>query len=88
MIGYFFQDARGAFRSMLKRAAMSAVSILSLAIGLGANATIFSFVNALRLRPLPLVEPNRLVEVWHHREKSSNGFMSYMTPRPPSRPES
>ncbi|MFL6465284.1 MAG: ABC transporter permease, partial [Bryobacteraceae bacterium] len=57
----------------------SSVAILSLAIGLGASATVFSFVNALLLRPLPVPKSDRLIEIWHHRIKAQNAFMPYLT---------
>jgi predicted permease len=72
------QDTRHGLRMMGKNPITALVAILSLAIGLGANATIFSFVNALLLRPLPVPEPGRLVELWHHRIKT-HSFMSYLT---------
>jgi predicted permease len=73
------QDTRYGLRMMIKKPVTSLVAILSLAIGLGASATIFSFVNAFLLRPLPVPEPDRLVEIWHHRTKTSHALMTYLT---------
>jgi predicted permease len=70
-------DARYALRSMRKKPLPAAIAILSLAIGIGANATIFVFLNSLLFRPLPVREPNRLIEVFQHRLKARNSFTSY-----------
>ena len=55
------RDIRIGIRSVLKRPAFASIAILTLALGLGANTAIFSFVNALLLRPLPFSAPDRLV---------------------------
>ncbi len=54
---------RHAARSLARSPLLSAVAILSLALGIGANATIFNIVNAVRFKPLPFPEPDRLVSV-------------------------
>lgn len=55
------RDVRLAVRGLLKHPGFSAVAILTLALGLGANTAIFSFVNAVLLRALPFPAPDRLI---------------------------
>src|SRR5689334_21209899 len=57
-------DLRYALRTLARSPGLSAVIILSLAIGIGANTAIFSVVDALLLRPLPYPEPDRLAVLW------------------------
>src|SRR6476659_1814714 len=52
---------RYAFRSLLKSPAYAAVTILTLALGIGANTAIFSVVNGVMLKPLPYPRPDRLM---------------------------
>ena len=52
-------------RRLLRTPLFSAIAILTLAIGIGANAAIFSVVNGVLLKPLPFEDPERLVGVWH-----------------------
>ncbi|HVT17361.1 MAG TPA: ABC transporter permease [Thermoanaerobaculia bacterium] len=58
------QDLRFAFRTLLKNSLVSGVSIVTLALGIGATTAIFSVVNAVLLRPLPFRDPDRLVMLW------------------------
>ena len=58
-----WQDIRYAVRILIKNPGFSAIAILSLALGIGANTTIFTVVNAILLHPLPVKDISRLVEV-------------------------
>jgi putative ABC transport system permease protein len=57
------QDLRLAIRALAATPIVSIVAVLSLALGIGANTAIFSLVNSLLLRPLPVADPHRLVSI-------------------------
>ncbi|HEX6880144.1 MAG TPA: ABC transporter permease, partial [Terriglobales bacterium] len=59
------RELKHAYRALLKRRSFSIITILVLALGIGANTAIFSVVNAVLLRPLPFAQPDRLVQIWH-----------------------
>jgi macrolide transport system ATP-binding/permease protein len=69
------QDIRYAFRTMAANRTFSGLAILSLALGIGANSAIFSFMDALLLRSLPVAHPESLVTLsWHTNGPEVHGM--------------
>ncbi len=62
VVGRLWQDVRHGLRMMRRSPAFTAVAVVSLALGIGANTAIFSLINALMLRPLPVDHSEQLVE--------------------------
>src|SRR5258708_9546051 len=67
-MGSVAADFRHALRSFAKSPAFTATALLSLAIGIGANAALFSVTSALLLRPLPYKNADRLVILWNRSQ--------------------
>ena len=71
-------DVTGAFRQMRASRGFTAVAVLTLALGVGANSAIFALADAAFLRPLPFATPqDRLVMIW---ERLPNGNLAMATP--------
>jgi putative ABC transport system permease protein len=61
---HLVNDVRYAIRSLLKRPGFTLIAVATLALGIGANSVIFSAINALLLKPLPIPDQDRVVAVW------------------------
>src|SRR5262245_52439167 len=72
-----FQDLRFGVRMLLKQRRFTAVAALTLALGIGAATAIFSVVDAVLLRPLPLPDAERLALIWHRSGSGAETWLSF-----------
>src|SRR6266478_418751 len=74
-----WQDSRYALRLMRRSPGFTAVAVLSLALGIGANTAIFSLINTIMLRQLPVSHPEQLVEFLEKRpgEPRGDGYLGW-----------
>jgi hypothetical protein len=71
-MGTVFQDFRYALRRLRKAPGFAAVAVTTLALGTGANTAIFSVVNAVLFRMLPLRQPNAIVRLQEYHDHPAN----------------
>src|SRR5262249_41607477 len=72
-----FQDLRFGFRRLIKTPGFAVIAILSLALGIGANTAVFSLVNMILFRPLPVANPQEVVSVSAVGKEGALGAFSY-----------
>ena len=71
------QDLRFAIRLLIKDRWFTAVAVIALALGIGVNATVFTFVNAVLIRGLPFNDPDRIMVVGTTDARDRDGGSSY-----------
>src|SRR5216684_1289872 len=70
-------DLKFAFRQLAKNRGFTAIAIIVLALGIGANATIFSIINSILLKPLQVSHPEQLVGIYQHDRDNPDSFRQF-----------
>ncbi len=78
MISELARDLRYGARSLVKARGFAAIAILTLALGIGANSAIFSFVDGVLLKPLPYHDAERILNLWEKPPGGGNNVVSAM----------
>lgn len=73
-MGSLWNDLRYGGRMLLKRPGFTLIAVITLALGIGANTAIFSVINAMLFRPLPVADEDRVVAVQEFRRDKTDGF--------------
>src|SRR5215471_10713159 len=81
MLSTLTQDLRYGMRQLLSNPGFTAVAVLSLALGVGANSAIFQLVDAVRLRTLPVTDPQQLLTIDFAKRSARSGNWSTRSAR-------